>query len=462
MIVRAFHMALYRLEKDGTSTLIPYQEEKQISWEYSNGRLVPFSDGWTIDKPRSEYRFYNVVIEITPKAQAELSSDHFLQFTMDAIGQDEVSKAIYVRNWSEPNSPISLKPFEIFSPGAQKELTRLHKQLRSYEKTNEDLGRRLSQSDKAHKAEVKEVRLALRTNERELEDTGKRVNELKKEKQALDGALQNAEKQISQWEWLTSQAEQQKTAISEHIKVSVELGDMILTGLNPTVRFGIKIVNKSFLDISLAPNLDEHVNGKIDFTGYQSITLHGSKIVLYTAKDIPPGGGGHLTIEQRLIDNDPRIINDGNGWPDGRFDLSALDIEIVGGKNTPDITGMPLEMKNVTVSAFSANLLERGQRIRAMAEVRGSAEQLHEALRVAEKPLPKEVFEHWEEASRSFLEKVYEPAALIRVWEQITDQTPIPGTAPSQRAWLSSRIVKMGAFLAELTGEYVNRTTLNS
>jgi len=451
MVVRAFHLSLNRLETDGKMTVIPYQKERSVIWEYSNGKLVPFNEGWTIDKARTEYRHYSLVIEITPQAQAELSSDHFLQLTMDAIGQDEVPKAIYVKDWSEDNSPISLKRFEVFSPGARHEISKLKEKLRSYETTNAELGRQSTEAKGAYKAQ-----------KRELQEAEKRIDELRNEKIGVEKALQIAESKVSDWLWLTSGAEKQKPVISAHVKViEVSLGDMILTGLDPTVRFGIKVLNNSLLYVSIAHEVEDHVKGKIRFAGHEGIALRGSKIVLYTTKDIAPGKEGTLTIEQRLIDNEARIIDDGKGWPDARFNLSELEIKIVGGKLTPDIAATSLDLRNATVSAFTVNLLERGQRIRAMAEVRGSAQQLHEALRVTERPMPKEVFERWEAASLEFLKQVYEEKALARVWAEVTDQSPIPTTAASQQGWLNARIVRMGAFLAELTGEYISRKTLN-
>lgn len=153
MVVRAFRLSLHRLEADGKVTLIPYQQEAQVIWESSKGKLVPCKDGWTIDKPRSDFRHYSLTIEITPQAQKELSPDHFIGLSMDAIGQDLVSKAIYVKDWTEDNSPISLKPFEVFSPAAQEEIRELKTKLHSYETTNARLGEKA----KEHQEKIKQL-----------------------------------------------------------------------------------------------------------------------------------------------------------------------------------------------------------------------------------------------------------------------------------------------------------------
>lgn len=183
MVVRSFRLSLHRLDANGKVITIHYQKESQVIWEDSKGKLVPFSDGWTIDRPRSDYRYYSFNIEITPQAQAELSSDHFLELTMDAIGQDLVSKAVYVKDWSEGSfSPISLKPFAVFSPEAQKEIRQLKDKLNSYEKTNEQLGRHDDEKDEQIKrlnTALSNERLTGESLKRTFEERGKELFEIR-------------------------------------------------------------------------------------------------------------------------------------------------------------------------------------------------------------------------------------------------------------------------------------------
>lgn len=299
--------------------------------------------------------------------------------------------------------------------------------------------------------------------EHESVNKDKRITALIEQRDIVDKKLQDAESKNRKWEGVISDAEKQETTIEQHVKLTeVRLGDVTLTGYDPTVRFGIYVINRSRLNISLAHDLESQIKGTIEFSGYKSISLRGTKTVLYEAKNIAPGQSGCLTIEQRLIDNEAKVIEDGRGWPPANFDLSDLTINIVGAEPTLDVTPVELEMQNATVNAFPLDLLERGKRIRAVAEVRGSAVQLQQVLTVIDEPLPKEVLERWESASKATLGLVYDEAGLIRVWEHLTDKTPIPSTAANQRGWLQTRFILMGAFLAELTGEYINRKTINA
>lgn len=462
MAIKGFHASLHRKRKLGDEATVIAKEDSAWIWQHPSNKELSAKDTWTVDEPSTEYRIYHFILHLPPKIDASLSDNHFLRVTMDAVGQEPISQTIYVHDWHVIEggfSPIGLNPPEELPLAATKEINRLKGELISYEKTNENLGRISSEKD----GQITTLEAKLKEAASQTKEDERTITDLNSQKTGLDNELQKAESKLAQWQWLTSEAEKQKPVISEHVKVrEVSLTETTLTGLNPTLRFGIKVFNNSLLYVSLAHEEEEHLKGKITFAGYQDIDLRGSKIVLYATKDIPPGKEGDLTIEQRLIDNEPRIIADGKGWPDARFDFSKLEINVIGGKESLDIEATPLDMHNATASAFTVNLLERGQRIRAMAEVRGSAQQLHEALRVTEKPLPKEVFERWEAASQTFLGEVYETEALARVWAEVTDQTPIPNTAASQRAWLNIRIVKMGAFLAELTGEFINRRTLNA
>lgn len=286
-------------------------------------------------------------------------------------------------------------------------------------------------------------------------DLDRQIKDLKAQNLGIDNSLKLAETKLDRWEWLIGIAEPQISRIRDYVKLDyISLGDMELTGSDPTVRFGIHITNNSHLDISLDYEQEAFIHGPIQFTNHKTITLRGTKVVLHTAKDIPSGGSGCLTIEQRLIDNEPRIIAEGKGWPPAMFHFAGLIVNIVGGKQSPDVTRQELEMGNATCSAFNQNLKEKGQRIRALAEVRGSAVELRRVLDIGDTPLPKEILERWEADSKNELKKVYGDVELTRLWEHLSDRTPIPGTAASQRSWLETRFLNMGAFLVDLTGEY--------
>jgi hypothetical protein len=378
MVVRSFHLSLHRLDADGKVTLIPYQQEAQVIWESSKGKLVPFKEGWTIDKPRSDFRHYSLTIEITPQAQKELSPDHFLGLTMDAIGQDLVSKTIHVKDWTEDNSPISLKPFEVFPPAAQKEISELKGKLRDYKATNEKLGR---------------------FNER--------------------------------YTWLIKLADTQKAEIDEHVSFS-EINFCYIDQLSPKlyrVVFALWVTNNSHLDISL----EDELEGIIKFEG---VELLEKKRIISPLRDAPQGSRRSATIEQRLSDNEYQTVMDAhNNMGQAYFQFDDLIVNIVGGKRSPSIDRKSLKIpKNTNATAFPLTVVQRGLRVKALSQVWGRCVQLAEPLRIAtdDKPLDKNVIENWRSGALYIFEREgYSEEGANRILKEVTGGEVISETSGS-------------------------------
>lgn len=398
MVVRTFHLSLHRLEADGKVTLIPYQQEAQVIWESSKGKLVPFKDGWTIDKPRSDFRHYSLTIEITPQAQKELSPDHFLGLTMDAIGQDLVSKTIYVKDWTQDNSPISLKQFEVFSPAAQKEIKQLKGKLKDYEETNAKLGAKNQEYD-----------------------------------------------------WLLAEARTHKSAIDEYVSLKeFTFCYMTLTNDISIVVFGLFITNNSVLDV----RLDDKLDGVITFEGTE---LLEPKRVISTMDTVPHGATRSLTIEQRLSPGEAKRIDSYSHTERANFEFDNLIVHIVGGKRSPEVKRKRLKIpRNTVVNAIPMNLAERGKRIRVFSAIRGRAVQIFEQFRQGNlQPLPVDTLENWVNFSQSELERVFKPTEIKAVWKDITENEPFPNpTGVAQEIWLDRCIVNLGATIARDAGEY--------
>src|SRR5262249_54161349 len=103
-----------------------------------------------------------------------------------------------------------------------------------------------------------------------------------------------------------------------------------------------------------------------------------------------------------------------------------------------------------------------GQRIRVLAEVRGSACQLYEPLRISsDNPLPKSDIEHWVSESLKTLERGYDEAAVKSLWREITHDEAIPEEAVSQGAWLRGCLTALGSQLAYETGEYIRQPPIH-
>jgi len=401
MVVRSFGLSLHRLEADGNVTTIPHVEDAQIVWENSKGSLVPLKEGWTIDKdkPRSEFRNYSFTLEIPSQVQAELSPDHFLQLTMDAIGQDEVTKAIYVKDWSEGSySPISLKPFPVYPPEAQEEIRQLKGKLKDYEETNAKLGAKNQEYD-----------------------------------------------------WLLQEARTHWSAIDEYVSLKeFTFCYMTLTDDVSIVVFGLYITNNSVLDV----RLDDKLDGVIRFEGTE---LLEPKRVISTMDTVPHGATRSLTIEQRLSPGEAKRIQAYSHTERANFEFDDLIVNIVGGKRSSDIKSKQLKIpRNTFVNAFPLNLAQRGQRIRCFSEIRGRAAQIFEQFRQGNlQPLPVDTLENWINYSQAELGRIFKPTEIKAVWKDITNGEPFPSpTGIAQEIWLETCIVNLGEIIVRDAGEY--------
>jgi hypothetical protein len=258
------------------------------------------------------------------------------------------------------------------------------------------------------------------------------------------------------YKWLIELAAKQREEIDEWVKVKYcERGDLnryVPFGESPNVILCIFVTNKSRLDVSLKDQL----GGKIKF---QKLELDEGKKVVNSVTDLPSGETRCLTIHQRLSPGDIQVITDAEYSNRPQFfNFDDLEVTIIGGQRSPDIDEKPLDVSTAFANAFPIDLLERGQRLRALSEIRGGAVQLSEHLRIeTNNPVPKEVIEQWATTSQDNLKQVYKTKAAIRLWTELTHGWPIPESAPSQRQWLEQFFIVLGAILASEYGEYIRR-----
>jgi hypothetical protein len=381
MTVRGFRLSLSRFDADGQVTVIPHHGDNQVIWEDTNGTFVAANDGWTIEKPRSDFRYYHLTIKIAPEVQAELSAaDHFLQVTMDAIGQEPLSKPVFVREWKPESrySLISLKPFEEYPPEAQREIDELNEKLLSYEKTNAALG-----------------------------------------------------KKNQEYDWLIGDAKEQKADIDKYVSLK-EFTFCYMAQIAPTifrVVFALYVTNNSVLDISLSDELD----GTIRFEG---IELLEKKRVISPLKDAPHGATRSLTIEQRLSKGEADTIRDAKSKTgQANFEFDDLVVNIIGGSRCPDVKRKSLKIpRNTIATAFPLTAVNRALRIKALSQVWGRCVQLLEPLRIKDEPLNKNVIENWQHGSIDTLKREgYTEDEANRVMQEMTRGEAISETSSSSQ-----------------------------
>lgn len=401
MHVRGFRLSVHRSEADGTVTEIPYQKAAQVAWEEAKGKLLSPKSGWDIDRPKTDSRNYSFTIEITPQAQAELSPNHFLKLTMDAIGQDEVTKSVYVKDWSEDEySPISLKPFPIYPPEAQEDIKQLKAKLKDSEEANARLGAKNQEYD-----------------------------------------------------WLIQEARTHRSAIDEYVSLKeFTFGYMTLTNDISIVVFGLYITNNSVLDV----RLDDKLDGVIRFEGTE---LLEPKRVISTMDNVPHGATRSLTIEQRLSPGEAKRIQAYSHTERANFEFDDLIVDIVGGKRSPEVKRKRFKIprNKAFVNAFPMNLADRGKRIRMFSEIRGKAVQIFEQFRQGNlQPLPVDTLERWVNFSQKELERIFKETEIKAVWKDITDNEPFPSatSGTAQEIWLETCIRNLGEIITRDAGEY--------
>jgi len=279
---------------------------------------------------------------------------------------------------------------------------------------------------------------------------------LAEEKKSGDQRVAEAKAEFDKDRWLLELANQQKAEINKWITVKYcERGDLnkyVPFGESPNVILCIFVTNKSRLDVSLKDQL----GGKIKF---QKLELDEGKKVINSVTDLPSGETRCLTIQQRLSPSDIQVITDAEYSNRPQFfNFDDLEVTIIGGQRSLDIDEKPLDVSTAFANAFPMDLLERGQRLRALSEIRGGAVQLSEHLRIeTNNPVPKEVIEQWATTSQDNLKQVYKTKAAIRLWTELTHGWPIPESAPSQRHWLEQFFIVLGAVLASEYGEYIRQ-----
>jgi hypothetical protein len=280
--------------------------------------------------------------------------------------------------------------------------------------------------------------------------------ELESEKKSADQRVAEAKAEFDEDRWLLELANQQKGEIEKWVTVKNcvrgDLNKYVPFGESPNVILCIFVTNKSRLDVSLRDQL----GGKIKF---QNLELGEGKKVINSVTDLPSGETRCLTIEQRLSPSDIQVITDAEYSNRPLFfNFDDLEVTIIGGQRSPDIDEKLLQTSAAFANAFPIDLLERGQRLRALSEIRGGAVQLYEHLRIqTSDPVPKEVIERWAAVSQDTLKQVYKKKAAIRLWSELTHSDPLPESAASQGIWLERFFIELGAVLSSEYGEYIRR-----
>jgi hypothetical protein len=105
--IRDFRASLCALlEGNGEEILVASQPFKRI-YDFPNMQPAKMDDGWIIRDPISNYRWIGFHFEISAQLNGELSRDHFVRITMDAVGQELSSKDFYVNSWSDARTSNS-------------------------------------------------------------------------------------------------------------------------------------------------------------------------------------------------------------------------------------------------------------------------------------------------------------------------------------------------------------------
>lgn len=330
MAIRGFHASLHERFTFGDEATVIGQEDGTWIWQSPSNKEIPLKDTWTITEPSTEYRFYHFILHLTPKIQARLSEDHFLRVTMDAVGQAPMSQTVYVDDWHVKEggfSAISLNQITTLPPPITKIINRLKGELRSYEKTNEELGRHLTQAKEGHKVQIAEVHAALDRTKDELGESRENLKEI--EKRATTAEAENL--RLTN-ELALATPNKRLIAIANNDAADIQEA-VIVTGVQfrneieyykRYVDFAFVVFNQSVYDISIDDQLGE---GDIIFDKQPLVGV--KRIEENKAQNVRPRTTGSFTVRQHLDSGDIDAIKKARG--DRRFEFHNLRIKLKGG-----------------------------------------------------------------------------------------------------------------------------------
>jgi hypothetical protein len=324
--IRAFHISLLRSMPNGVVSTIIAQEDTQVARDVTTGESVA-TDEWIIADPLTKYRVYIFDLFVTPKIQMSLSPDHFLRVTMDAVGQGIFWQDVHVENWELPESgcsAVSLKAREKFPLEALKQIGRLKERLTSYEKTNEELGRRVEDLKATHDraTSVEEENLRLKNEVAQLQRTN---TDLVSETTRLQSKVNQYHEQYEDLESTTKHirfvAHFHASGIASYVHITkFEYGQHELLRRDPYIEFAFFVTNNSVYPVILNPDL----TGSISFAKRELKEERRWE----RRTSIPPNKSECFRIRQSLTQED--VIHILNGTITDLFVFRDLGLQIIG------------------------------------------------------------------------------------------------------------------------------------
>jgi hypothetical protein len=353
--VQSLHLSLIRYDANRAEIPLVARERRTTVLNAQTMQKIIMDNGWTIDKPISDYRWFIFELDITPLDQAHLSLSQFLRLAVNATGQPAAWEDIRVNSWEDAcvsNSSITLKR-NCQGNGEIKALLEENNNLRT---RIEGLETDLVEDAKNHE---------------EREETLRRENETLlhhiEQKKLVDDALTQSRARINELERMLSNLQEkyhhlesttthvrmvahiQAHSINTYVRPSkFRYGAHDLLRNNPYVDFSFIVVNHSIYDVGLNTTLP----GSISF-GKRELT---EPLNWIRRVPIKHGDANEFTIRQKLTKED--VVHILNGSVTDFFRFGALKI-MIGGTAEFETVVIPRPLFILQESVSNADLLKR-------------------------------------------------------------------------------------------------------
>jgi len=353
--VQALHLSLIRYDSNRAEIPLIASERRLTVLDATTMQPISIDNGWVLDQPISDSRWFIFELDIAPLNQAQLSADHFLRLAISVTGQKTSWEDIRVNSWSDAqfsNSLITLKRTYLGNEQAEA-LLEINNNLRAeIEGLENDL------IDEAKDQEEKEeaLRLENRKLQRELEQRSQvddaltksnaRINELERRLSNLQEKYDDLESDTAHVRMV---AHIQAHSINSYVRIKqLRYSQHDLLRSDPYVEFSFVLGNNSIYDIEAGTTL----SGSISFAKRE---LTGS--LTWIRRDrVRHHDLGEITLRQNLTKED--VVHILNGGVTDFFHFARLNIMLAGASEFSAIV-IPRALALTQTNISNSDLLTR-------------------------------------------------------------------------------------------------------
>lgn len=352
--VQTLHLSLIRYDSNRAEIPLIASERRLTVLDATTMQPISIDNGWVLDQPISDSRWFIFELDIAPLNQAQLSADHFLRLAISVTGQKTSWEDIRVDSWADAqfsNSSITLKR----NSGSEESeaLREINSELRA---EIEGLRNELFDEAKIHEENEAALRFENQNLQRELDHRRQVDDTLAKSNAQVNELEQNLSKLQEKYDDLESGtahvrmvAHIQAQSINSYVRIKqLQYSQHDLLRSDPYVEFSFVLVNNSIYDVEP----DTTLSGSIWFAKRE---LTGS--LTWIRRDrVRHNDLEEITLRQNLTKED--VVHILNGSVTHFFSFARLKIMLAGAPEFSAIV-MPRALALTQTNISNSDLLKR-------------------------------------------------------------------------------------------------------